>query len=51
MIADVFGSAGEPVTGRPASVDAESIDGATRLYETVGMNMEQENVVWEKVIE
>lgn len=51
MIADVFGSAGEAVTGRPSSVDAESINGSTRLYETVGMHMEQENVVWEKVKE
>ena len=24
--------------------------GATRLYESVGMHVEQENVVWEKVL-
>jgi mycothiol synthase len=29
-------------------VDAANSTGATKLYESVGMNVEQENVVWEK---
>jgi mycothiol synthase len=31
-------------------VDASNATGATRLYESVGMYVEQENVVWEKVL-
>jgi mycothiol synthase len=31
-------------------VDASNATGATRLYESVGMHVEQENVVWEKVL-
>lgn len=31
-------------------VDAANPTGATKLYESVGMHVEQENVVWEKVI-
>lgn len=31
-------------------VDAANTTGATRLYESVGMHVEQENVVWEKVL-
>ena len=31
-------------------VDAANATGATRLYASVGMHVEQENVVWEKVL-
>jgi hypothetical protein len=31
-------------------VDAESPTGATKLYESVGMEVEQENVVFEKAL-
>jgi mycothiol synthase len=31
-------------------VDAANTTGATRLYESVGMHVEQENLVWEKVL-
>ena len=31
-------------------VDGESTTGAVRLYESVGMHVEQEEIVWEKVI-
>jgi mycothiol synthase len=31
-------------------VDASNATGATRLYESVGMYVEQENVVWQKVL-
>jgi ribosomal protein S18 acetylase RimI-like enzyme len=32
------------------TVDAANETGATRLYESVGMHVEQENVVWEKLL-
>lgn len=31
-------------------VDSENATGATRLYESVGMHVDQETVVWEKVL-
>ena len=31
-------------------VDAENPTGATQLYESVGMHVEQENVVYEKAL-
>jgi ribosomal protein S18 acetylase RimI-like enzyme len=31
-------------------VDAANATGATRLYESVGMHVEQENVIWERVL-
>lgn len=31
-------------------VDASNSTGATQLYESVGMSVEQENVVWEKIL-
>lgn len=31
-------------------VDAENATGATHLYESVGMHVEQESVIWEKVL-
>lgn len=31
-------------------VDAANATGATKLYESVGMHVEQENVIWEKVL-
>lgn len=38
------------MTRAALGVDAANTTGATRLYESVGMHVEQENVVWEKVL-
>jgi ribosomal protein S18 acetylase RimI-like enzyme len=38
------------LTRASLGVDASSPTGATKLYESVGMYVEQENVVWEKVL-
>jgi mycothiol synthase len=38
------------MTRATLGVDAANATGATRLYESVGMHVEQENVVWEKVL-
>ncbi len=38
------------LTRATLGVDASNTTGATRLYESVGMHVEQENVVWEKVL-
>lgn len=39
------------LTGAYLGVDAANATGATKLYESVGMHVEQENVVWEKLLE
>jgi mycothiol synthase len=36
------------MTRATLGVDASNATGATRLYESVGMHVEQENIVWEK---
>jgi mycothiol synthase len=38
------------LTRATLGVDASNATGATRLYESVGMYVEQENVVWQKVL-
>ena len=38
------------MTQATLGVDAANATGATRLYESVGMHVEQEDVVWEKVL-
>lgn len=38
------------MTRATLGVDAANPTGATRLYESVGMHVQQENVVWEKVL-
>jgi len=38
------------MTRATLGVDAANASGATRLYESVGMHVEQENVVWEKAL-
>ena len=38
------------LTRATLGVDAANETGATKLYESVGMHVEQENVVWEKVL-
>ena len=39
------------MTGATLGVDAANATGATKLYESVGMHVEQETVVWEKRLE
>jgi mycothiol synthase len=38
------------MTGATLGVDAANSTGATKLYESVGMHVEQETVVWEKAL-
>jgi hypothetical protein len=38
------------MTRATLGVDAANPTGATRLYESVGMHVEQEEIVWEKTL-
>jgi ribosomal protein S18 acetylase RimI-like enzyme len=38
------------MTRATLGVDAANPTGATRLYESVGMHVEQEEIVWEKAL-